>query len=84
MIIQNNSVIKENINKVFYDKFNLFKSDWEILIFSSDFSGVALTRNVYIELLENIKATITFDHCLTTLISKYKTYIFKDNLIKFL
>lgn len=84
MIIQNNSKIKENINKVFCEKFNIFKNDWEILIFSSDFSGVALKDNVYVELLNNLNLKVTFDQCLTELVSVYKTYVFKDNLIEFL
>lgn len=82
LIIQNNSIIKENINQVFKEKFNLFKDDWEILIFSSDFSGVALKENVYKELLKKLDLKASFDQYLTELVSKYKTYIFKDNLIK--
>lgn len=82
LIIQNNSEINNEVSEIFYDKFNLFKSDWQILIFSDDFSGIALKQEIYIELKNNIDLKFSLDRCLSRLISKYKTYVFKEKLIK--
>ena len=71
-----------NIIKAIYNKYDLFKSDWEIIIFSDDFSGVALKEKVYLELKKSIDLKLSLDRCITKLISEYKTYVFKDKLIK--
>lgn len=83
LIIQNHSEIHSDINKIFYNKYNLFKSDWEIIIFSNDFSGVALKEKAYLELKKCIDLKLSLDRCITKLIQEYKTYIFKDRLIKY-
>ena len=81
LIIQNNTEIDENINKLFYDKFHLFKNDWQILIFSNDFYGIALKEEVYPHLLNNIDFKNNLNFNITELIYQYKTYIFKDKFI---
>jgi len=81
LIIQKNSIISTDINKIFTNKYKTVDNSWEIIIFSSDFSGIAMKQHVYLELKNKLNFNILFDQCVTELIEKYKTYIFKDKLI---
>ena len=81
LIIQKNSIISTDINKIFTNKYKTVHNNWEIIIFSSDFSGIAMKQHVYLELKNKLNFNILFDQCVTELIEKYKTYIFKDKLI---
>ena len=81
LIIQKNAIISKDINKIFSNKYKKLDNDWEIIIFSSDYSGIAMKEHVYLELKNKLNFNTLVHICITELIEKYKTYIFKDKLI---
>ena len=83
LIIQDGAKILNDANKIFKEKFHKFKKDWQIIIFSNDYAGLAFKKEVYQELKKYIDLNKELDQCITEQIIKYKTYIFSNGIIKY-
>jgi hypothetical protein len=83
LIIQEGAKISNDANAIFKEKFHKINNDWQIIIFSNDYSGLAFKKEVYIELKKCIDLKQELDQCITEQIMKFRTYVFSDRIIKY-